>query len=159
MYAVIRTGGKQYKVATGDVLEVERLKVKGEDPTLTLTPVLVVTEDGKTVHGADALAGYPVGIKVVGDTKGEKLTVFKYRNKSGYSSKTGHRQHYSLIEITSIGDAGSKPKPKAKAAGGKSEAKPKADPKPSASAKQESEPAPEQTPEQPDTGSGEDDGS
>ncbi|HEX2054102.1 MAG TPA: 50S ribosomal protein L21 [Actinomycetota bacterium] len=107
MYAVIKTGGKQYKVAAGDVIEVERIKVKGDDPTITLTPLLVVNDDGKTISGAKDLGGYAVAAKVVGDTKGDKVTVFKYRNKSGYRSKTGHRQQYSLIEITSIGDAGS----------------------------------------------------
>lgn len=113
MYAVIRTGGKQYKVAAGDVIEVERLKFKGDDPTLTLTPLFVVDDDGKAISGADKLADFKVGVKVVGDTKGDKITVFKYRNKSGYASKTGHRQQYSLIEITSIGD--SKPKKTEKA--------------------------------------------
>lgn len=103
MYAVIRTGGKQYKVAAGDVLEVERINFKGDDPTLTLTPLFVVDDNGNAISGADQLAGYKVGVKVVGDTKGDKITVFKYRNKSGYASKTGHRQQYSLIEITSIG--------------------------------------------------------
>jgi large subunit ribosomal protein L21 len=103
MYAVIKTGGKQYKVAAGDVIEVERLKVKGDDPTLTLTPLFVVDDDGKAISGADKLADFKVGVKVVGDTKGDKITVFKYRNKSGYASKTGHRQQYSMIEITSIG--------------------------------------------------------
>lgn len=109
MYAVIKTGGKQYKVATGDVLEVERLRVRGDKNTLTLTPLLVVTDQGKAIHGAGDLAGYRVGVKVVGEAKGEKLTVFKYRPKSGYSSKTGHRQLYSLIEITSIGSENDSP--------------------------------------------------
>lgn len=103
MYAVIKTGGKQYKVATGDVLEVERLRLRGDQDTLTLTPLLVVNDQGKAIHGTGNLAGYKVGVKVVGDAKGDKLTVFKYRPKSGYASKTGHRQRYSLIEITSIG--------------------------------------------------------
>ncbi|HVL50129.1 MAG TPA: 50S ribosomal protein L21 [Actinomycetota bacterium] len=103
MYAVIRTGGKQYKVAAGDVIEVERLKIKGDDPTLTLTPLFVVDDNGNAISGAKELGDYKVGVKVVGDTKGDKLTVFKYRNKSGYRIKTGHRQQYSLIEITSIG--------------------------------------------------------
>ena len=103
MYAVIRTGGKQYKVAPGDVIEVERIKVKGDDPSLTLTPLLVVDDEGKAISGSKELGGYRVGAKVVGDTKGDKITVFKYRNKTGYRSKTGHRQQYSLIEITSIG--------------------------------------------------------
>jgi large subunit ribosomal protein L21 len=114
MYAVIKTGGKQYKVAAGDVIEVERLKIKGDDPTLTLTPLFVVDDDGKAISGADKLADFKVGVKVVGDTKGDKITVFKYRNKSGYASKTGHRQQYSMIEITSIGSE--KPKKADKAA-------------------------------------------
>ncbi len=103
MYAVIKTGGKQYKVTAGDVLEVEHLKIKGDDPTLDLTPLLVVDDDGKAISGSKDLASYKVGVKVVGDTKGDKITVFKYRNKSGYRQKTGHRQQYSLIEIISIG--------------------------------------------------------
>lgn len=113
MYAVIKTGGKQYKVAAGDVIEVERLKFKGGDPTLTLTPLFVVDDNGNAISGADKLADFKVGVKVVGDTKGDKITVFKYRNKSGYASKTGHRQQYSLIEITSIGSE--KPKKTEKA--------------------------------------------
>ncbi|HYN98863.1 MAG TPA: 50S ribosomal protein L21 [Actinomycetota bacterium] len=108
MYAVIKTGGKQYKVAAGDVIEVERLKIKGDDPTVTLTPLFVVDDNGNAISGADKLADYKVGAKVVGDTKGDKITVFKYRNKSGYASKAGHRQQYSMIEITSIGSEKSK---------------------------------------------------
>ncbi len=116
MYAVIRTGGKQYKVAAGDVIEVERLKIKGDDPTLTLTPLFVVDDGGNAISGADKLADYKVGVKVVGDTKGDKITVFKYRNKSGYASKTGHRQQYSMIEITSIGGTKAKKAEKAEPA-------------------------------------------
>jgi large subunit ribosomal protein L21 len=118
MYAVIKTGGKQYKVNEGDVLEVEHIRLKGEETTTDLTPILVVTDDGKAIHGAKELAGYKVGVKMLGDAKGDKITVFKYRPKSGYASKTGHRQLYSLIEITSIGEqAKSKAKkPSAKAA-------------------------------------------
>lgn len=110
MYAVIKTGGKQYRVATGDVIEVEHLRRAGDDETLTLTPLLVVTDDGKTLHGTKALSDFQVGAKVVGEAKGDKIKVFKYRNKTGYARKTGHRQLYSRIEITSIGDgaAGSK---------------------------------------------------
>lgn len=104
MYAVIKTGGKQYKVSEGETLEVEHLALK--DDKATFTPILVVTDEGETIYGAKALKGYPVTAKVVGDTKGDKITVFKYRSKSGYASKTGHRQQYSLIEITSIGGKG-----------------------------------------------------
>ena len=100
MYAVIRTGGKQYRVQPGDILEVEHLSVKGED--VRFTPLLVSTDDGQTIHGSGT-GDYPVAARMLGDAKGEKIVVFKYRNKSGYASKTGHRQLYSRIEITSIG--------------------------------------------------------
>lgn len=125
MYAVIKTGGKQYKVAKGDVLEVEHLKLKSD--STTLTPVLVVNDEGKTIFRSKELASYKVGVKVLGDAKGDKVTVFKYRPKSGYASKSGHRQLYSLIEITSIGSDG-KTKSKDTAAAkleGKAEAAPK----------------------------------
>ena len=130
MYAVIRTGGKQYKVNQGDVIEVEHLRLKGDATTTDLTPVLVVTDDGKAISGAKDLTGYKVGIKVVGDTKGDKVTVFKYRNKSGYASKTGHRQLYSLIEITSIGDGSNASKSSKEAAARKDEAAPDSTPEP-----------------------------
>lgn len=101
MYAVIRTGGKQYKVAEGDKLEVEHLPVKGKQ--VTFTPILVVTDDGKSIYGRKDLKPYSVVAKILGDTKGDKVDVFKYRNKSGYAKRTGHRQLLSSIEITSIG--------------------------------------------------------
>lgn len=103
MYAVIKTGGKQYKVSPGDVIQVEHLKIKGDDAEISLTPLLVVTDRGETVVGARQLSEIPVSAKVLGDAKGDKVTVFKYRPKSGYASKTGHRQLYSLIQITAIG--------------------------------------------------------
>ena len=113
MYAVIRTGGKQYRVTPGDVLEVEHLSVKGED--VRFTPLLVSTDDGRTLHGREA-GEFPVSARLLGDAKGDKITVFKYRNKTGYAAKTGHRQLYSLIEITAIGDGGAEAVPEAPAA-------------------------------------------
>lgn len=106
MYAVIRTGGKQYKVAEGDVLQVEHLSVKGNKTTLV--PILVVNDDGQTIIGAKDLKNYKVTVKLLGDAKGDKVDVFKYRPKSGYATRAGHRQLYSLIEITSIGQASEK---------------------------------------------------
>lgn len=111
MYAVIKTGGKQYKVAEGDVLQVEHLSVKGNKTTLT--PILVVNNDGQTIIGAKELKTYKVAVKLLGDAKGDKIDVFKYRPKSGYATKAGHRQLYSLIEITSIGQAQKKAKAEA----------------------------------------------
>ncbi len=97
MYAVIRSGGKQYRVEEGQQLEVERVAT-GD---LTLTPILVV--DGAKVLATPAeLSAVSVNAKVVGDAKGPKITGFKYKNKSNERKRWGHRQHYSLIEITGI---------------------------------------------------------
>ena len=100
MYAVIKTGGKQEKVETGQVLNVERLGLAVGDE-LTLTPVLLV--DGDTVLATKGqLAGASVTAKVVGETKGPKITGFKYKNKSNQRKRWGHRQHYDAIEILTI---------------------------------------------------------
>ena len=99
MYAVIKTGGKQQKVKAGDVIEVEKLVHEGE--TVTFHPILVVDDDGKTHAGAEA-AKAVVTAKPVGETKGDKIKVVKYRPKTGYSRKTGHRQQYTLIEIETV---------------------------------------------------------
>jgi len=105
MYAVIRTGGKQYKVETGQQLEVERLSVEGAPAdagsVVDLAPVLVV--DGDTVLATpQQLGSAKVRATVVGDTKGKKIRGFTYKNKSNQRKRWGHRQHYSLIEITEI---------------------------------------------------------
>jgi large subunit ribosomal protein L21 len=99
MYAVIKTGGKQYRVTEGQQLEVEKLGVsEGE---VSLTPVLLV--DGDTVVSApDALAGASVTANVIGAAKGPKITGFTYKNKSNNRRRWGHRQHYATIEITGI---------------------------------------------------------
>lgn len=99
MYAVIKTGGKQYRVSEGQRLDVERLGTsEGE---VQLTPVLVV--DGDTVVSApDALANAMVTAKVVGEAKGPKVTGFTYKNKSNNRRRWGHRQRYATIEITGI---------------------------------------------------------
>lgn len=100
MYAVIRAGGKQHKVAPGDVIEIERLSQ--EEGTVSFTPLLVVDDKGAVSSAPDQLAGSSVTAKVLGETKGKKLHVFKYKNKSGYRRKTGHRQKYTTIEIGDI---------------------------------------------------------
>jgi large subunit ribosomal protein L21 len=99
MYAVIKAGGKQHRVQPGDVIEVE--KVVGAEETLTFTPLLVVDDDG-TAHAGSAVSKATVTAKAVGETKGDKVKVVKYRPKTGYSKKTGHRQQYSLIEIEKV---------------------------------------------------------
>ncbi len=100
MYAVIRVGGKQHKVAKGDVIEIERLK--DGKKTVDFTPLMVVDDKGKTTAGATALKGAKVTAKVLGETQGEKIHVFKYKNKTGYRRHQGHRQRYTSIEISDI---------------------------------------------------------
>ena len=100
MYAVIHTGGKQYRVEQGQRLEIERLNLDPEKP-VELRPVLVV--DGDTVLSKpDQLQGASVTAKIVGEAKGEKIRGFTYKSKSNQRRRWGHRQQYSVIEITAI---------------------------------------------------------
>jgi large subunit ribosomal protein L21 len=99
MYAVIKTGGKQHKVEIGDVIEIEKLVAEGE--TVEFHPLLVVDGDGKTHVGTEA-AKAVVTAKPLGEKKGEKVKVFKYRPKSGYARKAGHRQLLTMLEITDV---------------------------------------------------------
>jgi large subunit ribosomal protein L21 len=100
MYAVIETGGKQYRVAEGDRLDVERLD-GGDGGEVALRAVLLV--DGDTVLATpQQLSGATVSGRVVGDAKGPKIRGFTYKNKSNQRRRWGHRQHYSTIEITTI---------------------------------------------------------
>ena len=100
MYAVIKAGGKQRKVQKGDVIEIE-LVHGGHDESITLTPVLVVDDDGKAHVGKD-LGKAVVKARLVGEEKGEKVKIFKYRSKTGYSRRQGHRQMYTLVEIEDV---------------------------------------------------------
>ena len=100
MYAVVKTGGKQTRVAQGERVQVEHLGVAvGDD--VTLTPVLVV--DGETVLSTpDELKGAKVAARVVGEAKGPKITGFTYKNKTRSRRRWGHRQGYDVVEIVSI---------------------------------------------------------
>jgi large subunit ribosomal protein L21 len=100
MYAIIRAGGKQAKVQSGDVIDIERIKT--DDEKLTFQPLLVVDDDGNAVSDRSALAKASVTAKVLGESAGEKLDIFKYKNKTGYRRHQGHRQKYTRIEITGI---------------------------------------------------------
>jgi len=99
MYAIIRTGGKQAKVHEGDVIDVERLHADGE---VTFTPLLVVDDKGKVISGREQLKTAKVTAKVVGETAGDKVDMFKYKAKTGYRRRGGHRQKYTTIEVTKI---------------------------------------------------------
>ncbi|MDX5464726.1 MAG: 50S ribosomal protein L21 [Alphaproteobacteria bacterium] len=122
MFAVIRTGGKQYKVAKNDVIRVERLPGEAGS-TLTLDEVLMLG-DGETVTvGAPTVDGASVAAEVVAEARGPKLVVFKKRRRKNSRRKNGHRQDISILRITDILTGGAKPAAKAKAE------KPKAEPK------------------------------
>jgi len=100
MYAVIKTGGKQERVAEGQRLDVELLGSE-EGSDVSFTPVLLV--DGDTVLAtADELSGASVSARIVGETKGPKITGMTYKNKTNSRRRWGHRQKYSTIEITGI---------------------------------------------------------
>jgi len=99
MYAIVKTGGKQYRVERGQRLLVERLAAaEGED--VTLEPMLYRSE--KPVFDAEGLAGVKVTAKVIAHVRGEKLRVFKFKPKRGYKRRTGHRQELTQIEVTEI---------------------------------------------------------
>ena len=100
-YAVIKTGGKQYKVTEGTVLEVEKLESDGK--TFVFEEVLLVVDADKVEIGTPTVAGMKVYADVVAEVKGDKIEVFKYKSKSRYLKHTGHRQKYTQVKINSIG--------------------------------------------------------
>ena len=101
MYAVIKAGGRQHRVKPGDVIEVELGRAQEPGQEVEFRPLLVVDDDGKAHAGKDAGKAVVVG-KLVGEQKGDKVKVFKYRPKSGYARKQGHRQLLTLIEISEV---------------------------------------------------------
>ncbi len=100
MYAIIETGGKQYKVEQGDVVFIEKLDVEAGE-TVTFDKVLVVGGDDLKV-GAPYVDGATVSANVVKNGKDKKIIVYKYKPKKGYHKKQGHRQPYTKVEITAI---------------------------------------------------------
>jgi large subunit ribosomal protein L21 len=102
MYAIIATGGKQYKVAEGDVVRVEKLGAEA-GAAFTFDQVLAVSdENGALKVGQPTVAGASVEAAVVGDGKAKKVIVYKYKRKSGYHKKNGHRQQYTEVKIEKI---------------------------------------------------------
>ena len=101
MYAVIVSGGKQYRVSQGDVIYVEKLDQEG-DSKVSFDVLMLGSEEGVEI-GTPTLAGAKVEGKVVAQVKGEKIIIFKYKSKKNYHRKAGHRQQYTKVEITSIG--------------------------------------------------------
>jgi len=101
VYAIIRTGGHQYKVAPGDTIEVEKLDAQpGTD--IELGEVLMVSGDNGLTVGTPTVQGARVLARVLGEAKGEKLIVFKYKPKKRYRRKTGHRQSLTRLSIREI---------------------------------------------------------
>ena len=101
MYAIIETGGKQFKVAEGDVLKVELLHAEAGE-TVEINKVLMVNKDGQLTVGAPYVEGAKVTAKVAAQGKADKIFVFKYKAKSNYRKRQGHRQPFTRVEITSI---------------------------------------------------------
>ena len=101
MYAVIETGGKQYKVQEGDVLFIEKMEVQ-EGDGITFDKVLVCANESDVTVGEPYVSGATVTAKAVKNGKSKKIIVFKYKPKKGYHKKQGHRQPYTKVEIQKI---------------------------------------------------------
>ncbi len=100
MYAIVRAGGRQEKVAVGDVFEVNRLQ--GEAGSTVTLPALLLVDGDTVTSDAKVLAGVTVTAEILGDTKGPKIDILKYKNKTGYRKRQGHRQALTQVKITGI---------------------------------------------------------
>ncbi|WP_053956979.1 50S ribosomal protein L21 [Inediibacterium massiliense] len=101
MYAIIETGGKQYRVQEGDTLFIEKLEVS-EGEAVEFDKVLALSKDGKLSVGAPVVEGAKVSATVVENGKGPKVIIFKYKSKKDYRKKQGHRQPYTKIKVEKI---------------------------------------------------------
>lgn len=101
MYAVIKTGGKQYRVEQGNVIYVEKISAQADD-AVTFDEVLLVSDGVETKIGAPTVEGAKVEGKVLAQVKGKKIVVYKYKAKKNERKKQGHRQPYTKVEITAI---------------------------------------------------------
>lgn len=101
MYAIIQTGGKQYRVAEGDVVTIEKLEA-AEGDVVEFDQVLTVVKEGEVVVGKPVVAGAKVTAKVEAQGKGKKILVFKYKAKSNYRKRQGHRQPFTKVVIEKI---------------------------------------------------------
>lgn len=137
MYAVVESGGKQYRVEQGSVLVVDRLKAEAGDK-VALKPVLF--KDKEIVVDAKGLAKIKIEATVTEHLRGDKIKVFKYKPKKGYSRRAGHRAELTKLEVTSLGGGAKKAAPK-KVAADKAEEKPKAETKAKAGTAEKKAPA------------------
>ena len=100
MYAIVKTGGKQYKVAVGDLVKVE--KIEAEPGASVDLPVALVVDGANLTTDADALAKASVTSEIVEHTKGPKIRIHKFKNKTGYHKRQGHRQKLTVLKVTGI---------------------------------------------------------
>jgi large subunit ribosomal protein L21 len=107
VYAIVRCGGRQEKASVDDVITVDRL-TGDVGSTLTL-PVLLVVDGDNVVTDAEELGGYQVAAEIVGDATGPKINMIRYKNKTGYRRRLGHRQKYTQVKITGITKGSSRP--------------------------------------------------
>ena len=101
MYAVIKTGGKQHKVAEGEILKVEKLKASEGEP-VDITDALLIAKDGEVTLGSPFIEGAKVTAKILRHGKEDKVTIIKMKRRKDYRKKQGHRQNYSEIQIEQI---------------------------------------------------------
>lgn len=99
VYAIVRAGAKQQKVAVGDVIEIDQVATAGESVDL---PVVLVVDGDKVTSDAKKLGKASVTVEVLGRTKGPKIIIQKYKNKTGYKKRQGHRQKYTQVKVTAI---------------------------------------------------------
>ena len=101
MYAVLETGSKQYRVAAGDTLEIERLAIETGKP-VTFDRVLMLNQDGKVTVGSPTITGATVAADVIEHIRGEKRLTFKMKRRKGYHKSIGHRQELTVVKIKEI---------------------------------------------------------
>jgi large subunit ribosomal protein L21 len=100
VYAIVRSGGRQHKVAVGDIVEIDKVEAKAGD-SVSLTPLLLVDGD-KITADAKKLGKASVTAEVIAETKGPKIRIIKFKNKTGYKKRQGHRQRYTQVKVTGI---------------------------------------------------------
>jgi len=101
VYAIVRCGGRQEKASVDDVLTVDKLA--GEVGSTVTLPAVLIVDDGKIISDQAELGGYEITAEILGPTKGPKINMIHYKNKTGYRRRQGHRQKYTQVKITGIG--------------------------------------------------------
>jgi large subunit ribosomal protein L21 len=100
VYAIVKNGGRQHRVAPDDIIQIDKIDAKVGD-SISL-PALLVVDDGKVTSETAQLSKFKVTAEVLDETKGPKIKIWKYKNKTGYKKRQGHRQQYTQVKITGI---------------------------------------------------------